>query len=612
VTSYAKVKSASKTVHVRSPSLDELVLKTLDRIARIVGATLGPGGAAVLIERQEFGLAPMVSKDGVTVFQSLGFDDAPAHAIMESARDAAVKTVSEAGDGTTTATVLAWALVKYAQQYHRDHPEFPPQRIVERLRDVFEEKLLPRIERLARRIDYTKDADKRLVRDVACISANGDQKLADAVMECFDLVGDQGTVTISERSGPPGYLVEKIEGYPVPVGYEDSCAKFMQVFMNDPQNSRAFLGKPYFILYNGVCTDVQALYGLLDRMQGAWMNRPGAKDSAGNDIHDPSQAFLDSPNIVLVANGFSEQVLGTLALNFREANTINVLPLVTPRSALQNGEAHFLDDVSAITGSEVLDPLQRNFDRARIPGEEDSDIGQVQEFEMLRFRSTIIGYADEDLITDRAEVLEGMVRSAISELDSRMLRERLACLTGGIAKLWVIGGSQGELRERKDRADDAVRAVQGAIKHGVLPGGGWTLVNLSHFLYEHFEAETPERDVLAKALLEPVEMLLTNTGMTKEDARATYEQMVKLGNRTRLWNAATRKWVSPYTGGVLDSTPAVREAIRNSISIASLLGTLGGLVVFKRDQELERRDAQDTNRWLHDTNAATNEANERW
>jgi chaperonin GroEL len=468
VTTYAKVKSASKLIIPRSEALERKVLETLDTIASIVGATLGPGGAPVLLERQDFGLPPLVTKDGVTVFQALGFDDPVSHAIMESMRDAALKTASEAGDGTTTATVLSWAIVLYVQQYRHKHPEVPVQRIAERLRDVFEDKLLPAMEKLSRDIDYSTDAGKKLVRAVATISANGDEKLADAVMECFDLVGDQGTVAISEKSGKPSYQVEKIEGFPVPIGYEDSCARFMQAFMNDPGNGRVIMRKPYFILYNGVITDVQSVFSVLDRMQGAYLNRPSR-----GEAHNPEQPFIESPNIVLVAHGFSEQVLGTLAINFNNPEAIRTLPLVTPRSSLQNGEAHFLDDLAAVTGATVFDlTQQKGLDSAVIPGEGeplDCDIGTSDEFEMLRWRSTVIGKFDSDLVADRAAVLEQMAASAISELDGRMIRDRLAALTGGIAKLWVIGSSQGELRERKDRADDAVRAVQGATKSGVLP-----------------------------------------------------------------------------------------------------------------------------------------------
>lgn len=607
MTTYNKVKSASKIIVTRSQALEEKVLKTLSVIKDIVGATLGPGGAPVLLERQEFGLSPLVTKDGVTVVQALGFDDPIAHAILESTRDAALKTAAEAGDGTTTATVLAWAIVLYAQRFRTAHPEVPVQRIAERLRDVFEDKLLPALEKLSKEVDYSTDAGKKLVRAVATISANGDEKLADAVMECFDLVGDQGTVAISEKSGRPSYQVEKIEGFPVPVGYEDSTARFMNAFMNDPQNGRVFMRRPYFLLFNGVVTDVQAVFSVLDRLQGAYLNRPG------RDGHDETKPFIESPNIVLVAHGFSEQVLGTLAINFNNPEAIRTLPLVTPRSALQNGETHFLDDLAAVTGATVFDlTQQKGFDSAVIPGEGDAldcDVGSSEEFEMLRWRSTVIGKFDSDAVADRARVLEGMVASASGELDARMIRDRLAALTGGIAKLWVVGGSQGELRERKDRADDAVRAVQGATRSGVLPGGGWALMRLATLLQEQFEPSTPEFEVLSFALQEPVRQLLNNTGMSDDDATTVMLKLSK-GTKADVWDAAKFEWVNAYRGGILDSTPAVREAIRSSISIATLHGTLGGLVVYGRDHELDRREAEKTNEWVRNTNTE-NEANIR-
>ena len=613
MTEYSKVKSPPKTVRVRSKSLEQLVLNTMKQISAIVGSTLGPGGSAVLIERQDFGLPPLVTKDGVTVFQHLGYGDPTVHAIMESARDAAVRTVGEAGDGTSTCAVLSASIVESAQEYHNAHPEYPPQRIVEHLRDVFEDVLLPNVEQTSKSVTLENEDGCRMLRAVANISANGDGKLADAVMDCFQTVGDHGTVAISERSGPPGYLVEKVEGYPIPVGYEDSCARFMHVFTNDKANSRCFLTKPYFILFNGVITDMQALFALLERMQLAWDNRPGT------DTHNPSLPSLTSPNVVLVANGFSEQVLATLAMNFPHGNIINVLPLTCPRSIIHNGEAHFLYDVAAITDSTVLDPLQRTFDQARVPGEVDasglstSDIGQVEEFEMLRFRSTIYGHADNELIEERAEILKGMIRFAISELDARVLQERLGALTGGIAKLWVIGSSQGELRERKDRADDAVRAVQGALKYGVLPGGGLILLRLAATLLARYGEDSPEYQVLGRALRAPVRLLLSNTGLPENEIDAIVGRMELTATTDKfdVWDAAERKWVDPYEGGILDSTPAVREAIRNSISIASLLGTLGGTIVFQRDQELERREAQETNAFLRDSAGSINPANER-
>src|SRR5512133_3891722 len=169
MTAHRKAQAASKTIHVRSPEMDRLIVDTMAHIAAVVGSTLGPGGSAVLIERQEFSLPPLVTKDGVTVFSNLGFDNPLQQSIMESARDAAVRTVSEAGDGTTTATVLAYALVRTAQEFHTKHPEVPPQRIVRTVQEAFETVVEPAVKEWATKVDISTKKGKALCRSAAAI-----------------------------------------------------------------------------------------------------------------------------------------------------------------------------------------------------------------------------------------------------------------------------------------------------------------------------------------------------------------------------------------------------------------------------------------------------------
>lgn len=623
---WTKVKSVAKRVVLPGPELDAVVLATMKRISDVVGATLGPGGRPVLIERQEYGMPGMVTKDGVTVFRSLGFKDPVEHSVMESTRDAAVRTVSEAGDGTTTATVLSYALVRAAQEYLKGHPNVSPQFLVQTIQDAFDKVIEPTIRKLALKVDFDSPKGQRILHNVATVSANGDTKLADAVMEAFNLVGDNGTVTIVESSGPSAYKVERIHGFPIPMGYEESCGKFMTAFINDGASNRCYLKNPQFVLYNGTCSDVQSVVGILEKCQLAWLNRPGLPQ------HNPAFPYLTSPNIVLVANGFSESVLGTLALNMPDANTVNVVPLVTPRSAILNGEVHFLEDLAAITGATVMNPLSKPLDSFELV-----NLGRVEvthgdetapgEFEMFRFRSTIIGRNDEDEVAERAEAVQAMVENAPSEYDARLMKERLACLTGGIAKLTVVGGSAGELRERKDRADDAVQAVKGAIKHGALPGGGWTLLRVSMELakkYPHVagdRAETQRDDIVAKvlerALEVPVRKLFENTGASDEDVKARIHWLCNQqsngftsAREAKVLSLPSYKPVKATTAGLLDSTPAVLEAIRSSISIASLIGTLGAIVVFERDAEFERAEAAANEDFVR--NSTVNPANERW
>ncbi len=589
---YQKAKSVAKQVQTRGPGLDRTILETMRTISQIVGATLGPGGRPVLLERQEYNIGPMVTKDGVTVYRSLGFDDAAAQSIMEASRDASVRTASEAGDGTTTATILSEAIVRLAKAYCEKNPRVSPQRVVRRLERAFREVIEPTVKALSVKADLSTPEGRTLLKNVAKVSANGDTELSTAVMECFDLVGDDGNVTISELNGASRYEVERIEGYPIPMGYEESAGKFYPKFVNDPGNQRALLERPVFVVYHGRIQDPQSLFGLLSKL--------------GYEFE--SQKI--GPNVVLVATGFSESVMGYLAMMFAADNALNVFPLLAPQSPFPNGQLDFLLDLCAITGSTLLDPMNHPFEQAEM-----DHFGKATLFESYRFRSNAVGKANDDLLLLRVDELQTNLARAESQLDTIYLQERIGKLTGGIARLKVIGASNGELKEKRDRAEDAVCAVRGAIKHGCLPGGCWTLLKLMNVLKD--QKDPVVTDVLIPALFEPFRRLLENVGLTEandDEYREILQPIImgldmKAGEGLAVYDALEGVHVDPFEGGILDSTPAVLEAIRNSLSIAALLGTLGGTVVFKRDAAVERQEARDMANFNRDSNR--NEADER-
>ncbi len=580
-TSFRKVKSVAKDVYPKTKILEAKVLSTMKIISDIVGRTLGPGGNPVLIERQEFGMPNLITKDGVTVFRSLGFANSVDHAVMEAARDAAVRTATEAGDGTTTATILSEAIVRYTNLYCSKYPKISPQKIVRTIENIFRKYLEPKIRSLA----ITEITDD-LLKSVATCSANGDQELASAVVECFDIVGDDGNVTILEKTGPSGYLVEPLKGYPIAgVGYEDCCRRFFSVFINDKANNRVFLEKPIFLLYYGQINEIQTLLPILIELGDQWNRDKGAPH-----------------NVVIVASGgFSESVLGQLTLNWQQSDTMNVFPLLVPRQPVNNGDMHFLEDLQAITASPIYDPINRPIEQAK-----PEELGPPLEyFEAHRYRSNIVGIADEGLQMARVEEIRQQLKNPEGELESRILNERMGKITGGIAKLTIVGSSAGEVREKRDRADDAACAIRGARRHGCLPGAGWTLVRLAN-------QEIPElndkessifNEVLVPALMTPVKRLMSNAGLNDEEVRDRIDICVKnIGtNDTMVWNGVDDVFVDAMEAGIIDSTPAVLEALRNSISIATLLGTLGGVVVFPRDVELERKEATDTMDFLRET-----------
>jgi len=593
---YAKVKSVAKSVLSRGKTLQDKIRTAMNTTSSVVGSTLGPGGMPVLIERQEVGMAPLITKDGVTVFRSLGFDDPVVHSVMEAARDAAVQTASEAGDGTTTATVLSAAIVEKMEELLKASPKVSPQKVVRNIEGIFKKEIEPAIRQLAIKKDWSTEEGQSFLKKVASLSANGDADLAEAVMQCFQLVGDDGNVTITEGNGPSHYEVEKIEGFPIPVGYEESCLKFYSKFVNDPGQQRVFLEKPVVVVYNGKITGTQAIVPLMQKIGSLWENE-GTTVEDGKSLH--LEDWGGRHNVLLVATGFSDSVIGDLAINFAHEKTINVFPLVAPESPLHNGQQKFLEDLACVSGARVLDPLSYPLDRART-----SDLGYgdgLTYFEATRFRSTLVGVVDPEEIVLRADEIQANIDSAESILEKTLLQERLGKLTGGIAKLKVIGSSSGELKEKRDRAEDAVCAVRGAIKNGCLPGGAWTLLKLREIIYEGLltenNADTIARHVLASAFFAPFSRILENLGHNEEEIEGVEWEIVNnFGSdpeHALVFDGVSCTFVKAVEGGILDSTPAVLEAVRNAISIASLLGTLGGTVVFARDAELERQEGRD-------------------
>jgi len=593
----------------KGPELQRLVLETLKTCSDLVGATLGPGGQNVVIEHQEVDLPPVITKDGVTVFRALGFDNASAHVLMEAARDAAIRTASEAGDGTTTATILAEAIVRHTIAYTNKNPHVSPQRVVRVLQDAYAKAILPVMEDVKVKPDLVSEEGRAMCRSVAKISANGDGPLADAVMKCFDIIGSEGNVTIVEANGPSHYEVQKIEGYPVTIGYEDSCRMFYPKFINDPATQTCVLERPSFLLYHGTINDFNTIYPVLSLI--------AQHVSDGKSVGEHKLTH----NVVIVATGFSETVLAQLAAGFVMQGTLNVYPLLAPVSPIKTGQLDFLQDLAAITGGTIMDQINFPFQNFQI---EALGVG-VTQFEASRFRTNIIGFRDELLILERVDRIAKREQDPTnSELEKRMLRERIAKMTSGIAKLIVYGSSNGEVKERRDRAEDAVCAVRGALANGALYGGGYFLKLMSDEFASwgtegsaKFSAKygwSPSFDemwiiekVLAPALLEPIKRLFTNAGYSDEEMLKHTEKL----SSGIVFDLLEQKNVKAFENGsyLLDSLPAVRDAIKNSISIASLLGTCGGTVVFRRDHGLETSEARETAEFLR--NANTNPADER-
>ena len=583
-----KVKTPAKMFNSDLEQLESMVVKTIDKIDRIVGSSLGPGGRPTLIESELPGIPNKNTKDGVTIFRALGSADAYEHLIIEQTRDAAVRTVNEAGDGTTTATIIAAAFIKNLFRFCSVNRKYSPQKVTRQISKIVEDELIPQIKKAAIKIT---PKNKELLEKVATISANGDKEMAAAVIKAFEKVGygSASHVTIQELSGPSKYEVELIEGFPIEKGYEESIGKFHAAFINDQGHQRCVLEKPLFILFDGNVTDIVQVQDILNNI--------------GQEYVSGKSEFK---NVVIIAHKFGDQVLANFAFNFSNPNTINVVPLSTPMFPMVNGQLHFLMDLSAFTGAKIFD-MNHPLSEAQ-----PDDFGKgMDKIEIYRFRTTIVGEPDGVNIEVRAGEIRTTIVQSESKIEKNILEERLGKLTSGIARLQIFGSSNGELKEKADRAEDAVCAVRAAINHGCLPGGGRILINLALSLQDN--ASPVVQEVIIPSLFSPFYRLLENAGYNTDEIQEILTKMIKDTNK--IYDIENAEFGDFKKMGVFDAALAVEQSLKNAVSISSVMGTLGGIVAFPRDHQLENQDSRDSvnfQKTLDNAQALSNEANERF
>jgi chaperonin GroEL len=586
---HRKAKDAPKVFETDRKKIRELVLHTMKRVSDAVGSTLGPGGLNGLIESDFPGIPNKNTKDGVTVFESLGAHNAYEHLIIEQARDAAKRTGAEAGDGTTTATILSYAIIQNLFGFCERNPKYSPQKAARRISKVANSVLVPYIQERSIKIG---EKNQHMLKMVAKISANGDEDMAKAVIKAFEEIGygDASHVTIREVSGEPHYSVERIDGFPIAIGYEDSIGKMHTAFINDQANQRCYLEKPLFLLYDGQLTDIMAIVPLLDHMTRLYVD----------------QGKSEYKNLVIVAHNFSESVLTQFAFAFSNPTQLNIVPLITPRAQFQNAELHFLQDLAAFTGAKMFG-LKDQLGTVTM-----EDLGAGMEYvEIYRFRSTVVGDPNPTNVEVRAEDLKVMLKNSEGKAERVWLQERIGKITNGIAKLTIYGGSNGELKEAHDRCEDAVCAVRAAISHGALPGGTRVAIDLALKLGDLDESD-PARAVLQPALMSLPMRLLDNAGYSSEETSAIISKLVE--NPDLVYDVENEKFGKAEELGLFDATKAVSESLSNAVSIASVLGTMGCIIAHPRDGDFERAEAKADAEFIRNTenaNAFVNEANER-
>jgi len=585
-----RVKEAEKVFTSDLNKIQDIIVSTLNEVAQIVGSTLGPGGRVVAIESMLPEIPHSVTKDGVSVFRSLGASNAEKQLVIEIAREAAIKTVSEAGDGTTTSTILASAFTQNLYKFCKNNPKYPPQKVVRIINKLLNNKLIPYIDKAAIKVS-AKKKNLDLLGKVAKISVNGDEDMATSVIKAFEITGfSKGShITIQQLSGPSDkYEVSLIEGFPINMGYEESVGRLHPAFINDKAKLRCVLDKPMFILFDGRINDIVQIKNALEGI--------GTQYEQGNS---------EFKNVVVVAHGFSDQILTGLSYNFNDPNTINVVPFKTPINQIINSESQFLHDLAAFTGAKIFD-MNNQVNDAK--GDE---FGRgMERIEIYRFRTTVVGDPDPTLVEIRAGEITGQSKQAASKIEKLLLEERLGKLTSGIAELKLYGSSMGELKEKADRAEDAVLAVRSALTDGCLPGGCRTLINLA--LEIHGDKDPIVQEVVVPSLFAPFHKLLQNAGYIPSEIEDFLNKMV--ADRESVLDVENGVFGKAEDLGIFDAMQAVKQSLINSISISSTMGMLGGMVVQPRMRDLEMQQAKaehDFKRTLQNADNFVNEANER-
>lgn len=554
-----EIKAKAKKIIIKSPELSKVVRSTMKTLSDLVGVTLGPGGNTVLIER--VGMPPLTTKDGVTVAESAAFQDATQHTIAEAAKEVCQRTNRQAGDGTTTAIVLANAILEEGQKFLENNTLCSPQQIGRELKSMVET-LSEFLEKKAIVCNNSKS-----IYDVAMISSNSDEDVAKAVVEAIDLVGEDGTI-ITDEGSQRNTVVEMKEGFLVEKGLA-AFGPVQELFMNNQHDQECVYDTPYILLYDGDVNVVQPvalfLQSCLNKMKEEGGIRP----------------------IVIVAHKFAPMVVKLFAENIK-MNTINLCMLETAASGQANSRHHLLHDLAAFTSAKVLDPITNTFDKGNL-----SDLGVCGKVRIGRYKSVFLETGDEAPIQERIETLKRQMTNAESDFDAELIKERIGKLSGGIATIFVGGSTDLEIREKKHRIEDTINAVRSAIEMGVLPGGGSSLLTAANWLGSQRENLPPSHVILTRALAVPFMKVMENAGSNMEIAEALQKVSdsvdMEIGLPMLVYDSLKHTYVNPLSAGIIDPAKVTITALNNALSIALMLMTIGGTVVIPRDASDEAK-----------------------
>ena len=499
----------------------------VEKISKAVMTTLGPKGRLVLLDKK-YG-APTVTKDGVSVAREIELEDPFENMGAQLLKEVAAKTNDVAGDGTTTATVLAWSITKEGMKSVAAgvNPMGIRRGIDKAVQDAVE-----CIKSEAQMIQ-----DKEEIAQVASISANNDRSIGDEIANAMDKVGKDGVITV-EESKTIDTTVDFVEGMQFDRGYLSAY------FCNNRDTMTCVMDNPYILIYDKKISNMKELLPLLEKV--AQSGKP----------------------LVMIAEDVDGEALATLVLN-AVRGTLNVCAVKAP--GFGDRRKAMLEDIAVLTGGQVItEELGMKLEDADI-----SMLGRAKRVTIDKDNTTIInGAGSASDIKDRIAMIKVQIADCTSDYDKEKLQERLAKLAGGVAVVNVGAATEVELKEKKHRVEDALSATRAAIEEGVIPGGGVALVQASKVLEsKSLEGMTEEEKVgykiVRRALEEPIRQISENAGVDG----AIVADKCKNAEKGVGFDANTMQWVNMVEAGIIDPVKVTRSALQNAASIAALILT---------------------------------------
>ncbi len=499
-------------------------------LANAVKVTLGPKGRNAVLDKS-FG-APTVTKDGVSVAKEIELADKFENMGAQMVKEVASQTSDEAGDGTTTATVLAQAILREGlKSVAAGMNPMDLKRGIDKATGAVVEEL----KKLSKPCE-----DRNAIAQVGTISANGDADIGDRIAEAMDKVGKEGVITVEDGSGLESEL-EVVEGMQFDRGY------LSPYFINDQQTQSAVLENPYILLFDKKISNIRDLLPLLEAV--AKSGRP----------------------LLIVAEDVEGEALATLVVN-----TIRGIVKVAAVKAPGFGDRRkaMLQDIAILTGGTVIsEEVGLSLEKAGL-----ADLGEAKKVQVSKENTTVIdGAGKTDDIKARIEQIRAQIEEATSDYDKEKLQERVAKLAGGVAVIKVGAATEIEMKEKKARVEDALHATRAAVEEGVVPGGGVALVRSLDGI-EDLKGANHDQDIginiLRRAVEEPLRQIVANAG---EDGSVILNR-VREKKGAEGYNAATGEYGDLIKMGILDPTKVTRLALQNAASVAGLLLTTEAMV----------------------------------